>query len=130
MSELVELLRVRQRAGEPRRRWFHTGSLDLIVWYDESDAIIGFQFCYDKPRSEHALTWSADSGYSHMAIDDGEMSGRAKTPILVPNGCVDRDRIRDLFSSASGRLPVEICQFVSDRLATIPGESASQLPRQ
>ena len=53
---LAEVEHVRQRAGEPRRRWFASDDLDLIVWLDEADRFVGFQLCYDKGRSERALT--------------------------------------------------------------------------
>ena len=57
MDELVEIIHVRQVPGDPRRRWFSSDDMDLIVWYDDSDAPIGFQLCYDKLRSERALRW-------------------------------------------------------------------------
>src|SRR5712671_7091134 len=86
MDELVEIIHVRQVPGDPRRRWFSSDDMDLIVWYDDSDALIGFQLCYDKLRSERALRWEPEVGYRHTAIDNGEsnISPRYKaTPILV-----------------------------------------------
>ena len=56
MRTLTEIPEVRQIPDEPRRRWFRSDDLDLIVWCDESGAPTSFQLCYDKPRSEHALT--------------------------------------------------------------------------
>ena len=58
---LRELPRVRQVAGEPRRRWFHGHEMDLVVWEGEDGAPLGFQLAYDKHRDEHSITWRAAS---------------------------------------------------------------------
>ena len=67
MTLLRELADIRQVPGEPRRRWFSSPDLDLIVWLDDADTMLGFQLCYDKSRGERALTWRADRGYDHYA---------------------------------------------------------------
>ena len=65
MGALNEVLEVRQiHEDEPRRRWFRSDDLDLIVWCDEAGMPRGFQLCYDKPRSKHTLTWLPSSGSS------------------------------------------------------------------
>ena len=68
---LREITPSRQPAGDPRRRWFASARCDLIVWLRDDGGIDGFQFCYDKETSEHALTWFDDKGFSHMRVDDG-----------------------------------------------------------
>ena len=51
-----------------------------------ADEILVFQFCYDKNRQERMVSWSADSGYLHCLIDDGEASPkRNMSPILLVN---------------------------------------------
>jgi len=119
MEELVEIIHVRQVPGDPRRRWFSSDDMDLIVWYDDSDALIGFQLCYDKLRSERALRWEPELGYRHMAIDNGEssISPRYKaTPILVADGHFDARRVADIFTASSRHIPPDIAQFVSLKL--------------
>lgn len=122
MSMLRELPDTRQIAGEPRRRWFFSSELDLIVWLDDQDEPIGFQLCYDKYRGERALTWHKDRGYDHAAIDDGENvpSQYKSTPILVADGLFERDRVKAAFLAASAEVPETIRRFVADALARYP----------
>ena len=47
MDALREIVDVRQVPGEPKRRWFSSDDIDLIVWLDDSGAPVSFQLCYD-----------------------------------------------------------------------------------
>jgi len=119
MRPLQEAKDCRQVRGEPRRRWFGSDQMDLIVWCDDAGAPIGFQLCYDVGRKEHALTWRPEYGYTHNAVDDGDdVRGgiQKRTPVLVPNGAVNFGRLRALFAEANVGLPAEIAGFVSERL--------------
>ena len=113
---LRELPNTRQVEGEPRRRWFSSPDLDLIVWVDEREAIVGFQLCYDKTRGERALTWRLGRGYDHMGVDDGEQNaGQHKsTPILVADGFFDRERVSEIFLKSSESLPASIRGTVAE----------------
>jgi hypothetical protein len=115
---LRELRDTRQVAGEPRRRWFSSADLDLIVWLDDADEIVGFQLCYDKTRGERALTWRRGRGYDHMAVDDGESGpGQYKsTPILVADGFFNRQRVMELFLESSEGVPEDIRKMVAELL--------------
>lgn len=118
MTELRELAGTRQVEGEPKRRWFSSPELDLIVWLDEADMPVGFQLCYDKTRGERALTWRAGRGYDHAAIDDGEHgpAQHKSTPILVADGRFDQARVQAIFAAASERVPEKIRSFVTERI--------------
>jgi hypothetical protein len=121
MTLLRELPEIRQVAGEPRRRWFSSPDLDLIVWLDDTDTMLGFQLCYDKSRGERALTWRADRGYDHAAVDDGEARPSHKeTPILVANGYLDRARVAEIFREASVSIPPPIRDAVADLIDRSP----------
>ena len=115
---LRELRDTRQVEGEPRRRWFSSPDLDLIVWLDERDELVGFQLCYDKLRGERALTWRAGRGYDHMGVDDGESGpGQYKsTPILVADGFFDRPRVAGIFLASSESVPQRIRETVTNLL--------------
>jgi hypothetical protein len=115
---LRELRDTRQVAGEPRRRWFSSPDLDLIVWLNDEDQLVGFQLCYDKSRAERALTWRLGRGYDHMGVDDGESGpGQYKsTPILVADGFFDRERVAGLFLESSEGVPQDIRDTVADLL--------------
>lgn len=122
MSLLRELPDTRQIAGEPRRRWFSSPELDLIVWLDDRNEPVGFQLCYDKHRGERALTWRAERGYDHAAIDDGEdlPSQYKSTPILIADGTFNRDRVKAAFLESSAELPGFIVELVADVLDRYP----------
>ena len=122
MEPLRELPDTRQIPGEPRRRWFNSLELDLIVWLDDKDRPSGFQLCYDKSRGERALTWHEGRGYDHAAVDSGEdMPTKYKgTPILVADGLFESDRVRENFLEASAEVPEHIRRFVSDVLERYP----------
>ena len=116
---LIEVLDVRQIPGEDRRRWFASDDMELIVWCDASGAPVSFQLCYDRPRAERAVTWDPETGFSHMAVDDGEgVDFKWKgTPILVPDGAFDLHRLRERFVRESRDLPPAIVEFVAGKLA-------------
>jgi len=57
---LTEIRNARQVEGEGFRRWFTDDYFDLIVWYGDQNAMIGFQLCYDKQGKERALTWTVE----------------------------------------------------------------------
>jgi hypothetical protein len=44
---LKEVRDVRQVPGDARRRVFFAEDLDLTVWFDRDDAVMGFELCYD-----------------------------------------------------------------------------------
>ena len=106
-----------------RRCWFASPDLDLIVWFDETNAPIAFQLCYDKRRAERALTWKPDVGFVHAAVDTGERRDRLAykaTPILVEGGQVDLARATDLLAAARRRMPPAIAEFVTSKLRQHP----------
>ena len=125
MDQLRELSETRQVAGEPRRRWFNSPQLDLIVWFDEADKPIGFQLCYDKLDNERALTWREGQGYDHMGVDDGEdftPAHQKETPILVADGAFDCRRVKKTFEAQSDEVPQDLRRFVLARLDKYPGD--------
>jgi hypothetical protein len=115
---LKEIRKVRQIPGEPRRRWFTSHDMDLVVWLDGADQPVELQLCYDKGRAERAFTWKPGAGFTHTAVDDGETGdGRYKaTPILVADGSFDAARVGGLFLDDSTYLPGDIVRFVTDKI--------------
>jgi hypothetical protein len=115
---LREMSPVRQPHGDPRRRWFASARCDLIVWLRDDNIPNGFQFCYDKDATEHALTWFEDRGFSHMRVDTGgtDFSHGRGTPLLVANGTFDTSRILELFRAESNSVPSEFVKFISEKL--------------
>lgn len=108
-----------QISGEPRRRWFASHAFDLVVWFSESDEMVGFQLCYGKPTSEKALTWRAEVGrLAHMTVDDGEKGdGKYKSsPILTPGGEWNAAQLLRDFLRVADLLPSEIKALVAEKL--------------
>ena len=122
MTALVEIPNVSQPAVEPRRRWFNSDNLDLVIGCDESGGPTRFQLCHDKGRSERALTWQPDRGFTHMIVDDGErLGGKFKAiPILIAGGLFAANRVADCFSKESAELPAEFAELVKMKLRQHP----------
>ena len=120
---LREISKVRQLPGQSRRRWFTDPHMDLTVWLDEADGIVGFELTYDKPRAERAVTWRERSGVSHQGVDDGEgRPGKYKqTPILVADGALNAWRLCARFRCAGDELPGEILALVCRQLTHYQG---------
>ena len=69
------------------------------------------------------LSWSIESGYSHMAIDDGDVlkdMGHKRTPLIVPNGSYSVNVVFNKFLSVSSSLPKDIEQFVGTKIKNHP----------
>lgn len=119
---LREIANVRQVEGEPWRRWFSDERLDLVVWEDPGQGVIGFQLCYDKQRDEHALTWMAGLGFSHGQVDSGEdRPGRCKgTPIVVSEGTFNMEELAPDFLALSEGLDKALRDFIYKKLLDYP----------
>jgi hypothetical protein len=119
---LRELTSTRQVSGEPIRKWFTGNDIDLILWYVPGDEIIGFQLCYGKGSDERALTWWKNKGFSHDKIDDGEgrPDNQKMSPILVPDGAFDKDKLLAHFRERSRELDPELVQFVAATIGRYP----------
>jgi len=114
---LREIPHVRQIEEEGFRRWFSDEFFDLIVWYDDSKTLKGFQLCYGKEGVEKVLTWKKHKGYSHDNIDDGEVPGRhKKTPILTKDGVFRGDLIAKKFLEAAGEMEHDLVEFIHDKI--------------
>ena len=120
---LVEADNVSQPQGEPHRRWFVGAGLDLTLWTGPEKGFQGFQICYRLPGGEKVLTFQEGDGYSHHNLDDGESScGRFKqTPLLVPDGVLDRDGLLARFLEEAAELEVPILNYVAEKLREYPG---------
>ena len=115
-----EVPNVRQPKGDAKRRWFCDDDLELIVWFDENDSIIGFQLCYQAERQSKALTWLEDEGFHHTGVDDGEHKWfhDISTPVLVPDGAFEKKAVEARFNAACQSLPQNISEFVKNKIKT------------
>jgi methylglutaconyl-CoA hydratase len=124
---LREFGQTRQDSDEYARRWFSSVDCDLILWLNPDESLLGFQFCYDKPVNEHALTWISGHGFSHMKVDSGERYGPGKAaPILMFDGVFDERRVLDLLQEESRLVPAEHRQFIIGKVAELVRSRESQ----
>lgn len=116
---LREFKQVRQATGY-FRRWFDDEYFDLIVWYAEDGEVTGFQLCYDKSGNERALTWTAQSGFRHNRVDDGETSSGAgkvkQTPVLTEGGEFPRAEVVRRFAESAAGVEARLRALVETRL--------------
>ena len=114
---LKEISAGRQQIGDLTRRWFADESFDLFIFVDENGTLLQLQLSYDKTHQEHIISWAANSGYTHNRVDDGQdISGKARSPIMVPDGVCDIDRIISSFRNSSDALDDELFDAVYRKL--------------
>ena len=115
---LREIINIRQRKGEPHKRWFNDSYFDFILWFENESELCGFKLCYAKSEDEHVLLWTASRGFAHQRVDDGEevVMRHKKTPIYVPDGIFHGDAILHKFEKASESIDTELREFIIDKL--------------
>ncbi len=115
---LTEIKNVRQERHGGRRRWFESEGFDLVIWFDDAQAVTGFQICYDFGRGEHALTWRAEGGFVHSAVDEGDASPlKNESPVLAPAGSVPWAAMQAAFEARCGNLEPDLQRLVREKLA-------------
>ncbi|HEX6592464.1 MAG TPA: hypothetical protein VF050_10735 [Moraxellaceae bacterium] len=117
---LTEIARTHQRPGEPRRRWFTSETLDLMVWLDEAGELLAFQFSYGKPQDEKALSWSRQQGLSAQQVEDGSnlLPGHKASPLLVAAPLAGTQAAAAAFAAASQNLPAAYAGYILQLLQT------------
>lgn len=127
---LTEIRETRQVEGEPRRRWFLCRDLELLVWLDEADDMVGFRIVLRRSGEPIAVIWWKHTGLLHHRVDDGESRpGRYKsTPILMTaKGAVDVSAlIRRLLAAGAG-IETGIISSVVDILDAYARDSPTSL---
>ena len=114
---LRETQYVAQVRGDRFRRCFVDAKLDLVVWYEATGAIYGFQLSYDPEGSQRVVTWTPERGFSHASLDVGEESPLAnRSPVLRPSADYEADQLLTAFLSASAELPGAERAFIETKL--------------
>lgn len=103
---LREIGSARQDVPRGLRHWYQDDYFDLYVWQNDSGAVTAFQLCYDRNRTEGAITWNSTSGFTHDRVDAGEHTPKhAMTPILRADGNPPYFRLYHRFVDAASELP-------------------------
>jgi len=114
---LREHVGVRQHAGESHRRFFWDDYLQLYVWFDEDERIVGFELSYDLTSDYRAFRWKPADGVEHYRVDDGEGRAMKKAvPVMrVDRSGIDPDILVE-FTARSESISPEISLLVKQRL--------------
>jgi hypothetical protein len=113
---LREIGNVRQRPGQPACRWFNDELLDLFVWHDESGRINGFQLCFNKDTTEHALTYSESDGYLLNDVQPEESSLDMGSPVLAHSTALPFPRLLALLAERGAGIDSRVLQYVMEKL--------------
>lgn len=107
-----EIPKTYQIPDKPKRRWFSGLNMDVFVWIEDEE-IVSYQITYDKPHAEKALSWSAESGYTHHGVDDGSHPGKHQgSPLLVADGLLNLPRLVYVLNNNFSDIAPEIKDFI------------------
>ena len=97
---------------------YHGVDFEIIIWYNVSDEVIGFELHYGKGEYQRALRWDSPSRYSHYGVDDGDdfQGGGKKSPILVSDGIFDFRMVAEQFREHSQEMNPDLAGFVYDKI--------------
>lgn len=110
---LREIVRTSQKNDEPRKRWFSSLDMDLFIWLNGNNEIISYHLTYNKPYDEKALIWSDETGFSHLAVDEGTRPGKYPgSPLLVRDGVIKPLKIIAMFKKNAGELEPAVTDFI------------------
>lgn len=119
LNMLKEVTRTHQHANEAARRWFTSASMDLMLWLDEDNSLLAFQFSHGKPLHEQALSWSRAHGLSAQKVDDGANGqGHKGSPLLLAVAEHDTDAAITAFLSASQEIPASYATEILQHMKT------------
>ena len=121
---LQKIRAVRQDDASRERHWFQDDYFDLFVWTDATGKVLAFQLCYDRLRQERVLAWSAERGFIHRRVDDGEqLPAKNMTPIMVADGWFDAADIGAEFDVRGRGMDAAVRDFIRRKI----GEAGSLL---
>jgi hypothetical protein len=116
---LRELQPLTQEPGARPRRWFFCQEMDVVVWFEPDGTPGAFQLAYDKLSVERSIEWDGERGLRHYVVDHGRV-GRAPwaaSPLLLPDGPFDRDRVLQNFLALAAEMPPGLAGFVTEKLS-------------
>ncbi|MCG8614753.1 MAG: hypothetical protein MI802_00945 [Desulfobacterales bacterium] len=115
---LYEIKNISKSEEGLKRRWFFDTTMDLLIWLDASDQVVGIQLCYDKEKSSRALTWFQKEGYRHNKVDlgDEKRGRRGGSPILGSDDLFDASTIAGQFKRLGANIDSEIYEITYEKL--------------
>lgn len=87
--------------------------MDLFIWMDDEDEIVGYQLSYNKPHDEKALVWDREKGFTHLGVDDGARPGKHPgSPLLIKDGVFIPANVVAMIRNDKGDLASWIKNFI------------------
>lgn len=120
-TRFYELKHSRQRADEPRRKWFTTTRQDLLVWFDDNEAITAFRLTYEWDGKLFSLHWDAETAFVHSNIDTGDRGGGwSKSSLLTRTKLPPKADLADQFRVQANDIDPRVRDFVAAKLSSLP----------
>lgn len=73
---------IRHFSNDLDKSWTVDDCLDLVIWYDATGDMYGFQLCYDRFGHQRAVTWTHHDGFSHSYVHSSGGLGAGMSPVL------------------------------------------------
>lgn len=89
------------------KKWYHSDSLDLFLWFRKGK-LIKFQLCNKTKTIEEAIVWCRLSGLDFYIVDRNNQLQRNMVIKLYQCSCPIDSSIVAKFDKESNNLPVEI----------------------
>jgi uroporphyrinogen-III synthase len=136
VSQLREVSNVVQRPREPRRRWFASETLDLLIWVSDAGDPLGFQLSWHDGGKGHALTSRLGEPLAYERVDEGSRGGAGYARSATLHTAIedyDIALIQPRFAAVSAELPAGFRAYVLRELGlpeSTPVAAAKPLDRQ
>lgn len=112
-----EITRIAQDNPFYQKRWFQSDNIDLFLWTDLENTIIGFDFVYDTKDNEKAFLWSKVNGFNHVKVDSSTPKGLLKmSPIYMGEYDCNIDHIMDLCKRECVELEQSYYDFIYGKM--------------
>jgi hypothetical protein len=115
---LYEIKSISKSEDGLKRRWFFDTTMDLLIWLDAADRVVGIQLCYDKDKSPRAVTWFQKEGYQHNSVDLGEdkRGRRGGSPIMGSDDVFDAPMVAEQFKKLGENIDPAIYEITYEKL--------------
>jgi hypothetical protein len=92
---------------------------DLVVWYEPSGEVHGFQLSYDRWENPRAVTWTRERGFSHCIVRTSGSTGigLGMSPVLEASAEFPWRAVLQEFTARSKDLDPAIRNLVSHQIA-------------
>lgn len=130
VTKMREILRIVQREGQPRKRWFNSVNIDLSIWYDTDNKPVRMEMHYDVNTIEKSFSWKKPDIFTHDTVQSGYGAGRFRASTLVGGGKMpmNKESLAEKFDQGADRLPQDVRDFVHSMIREYPNRELEAAP--